>query len=280
MRKLCVLISLFLFVACSPTIYIEGDRGNDGHDDHEHKFTQHYKQSLFKISDHGLFSLEVVVKGGEWQVGSNVVDLIIHDQGDRDLTGAEVTVTPWMPLHGHGVSSPPKIMERGGGLYSLNDLNLTMSGPWELRVGVKSGRQVDTAVFIVAAGMNGQDHRHQFIEQPADLDFSTTLLSENGNFIVSYISDLGEIPLNKIHSWQLRVESKDGVPVSGAVIKVEGLMPEHGHGFPTNPIVSAELESSSYLVEGLRFNMPGWWNITFEIKAGDTVDSVKFNLRL
>ena len=36
-------------------------------------------------------------------------------------------------------------------------------------------------------------------------------------------------------------------------------MPEHGHGFPTVPEVTEYLGDGKYLVEGLKFSMPGWW---------------------
>ena len=40
------------------------------------------------------------------------------------------------------------------------------------------------------------------------------------------------------------------------------------------------MEDGKYLVEGLKFSMPGWWVVTFYIQAGDMTDHVSFNLLL
>jgi hypothetical protein len=85
---------------------------------HDEKYTRHYEDSMFKIADNGLFSVEMVIKGKEPVAGMNTADLIIHDREDNDATGAEITVTPWMPDMGHGVFEKPVVSEKGGGLGS------------------------------------------------------------------------------------------------------------------------------------------------------------------
>lgn len=115
---------------------------------------------------------------------------------------------------------------------------------------------------------------------PADLDFSATRLSDNGLFRATYTSDATPVPLNELHAWTLHIESADGAPVENAVIHVNGDMPEHGHGMPTTPQVTQELGNGDYRVEGMRFQMGGWWAITFDIEAGGQRDRVTFNLQL
>jgi hypothetical protein len=66
--------------------------------------------------------------------------------------------------------------------------------------------------------------------------------------------------------------------VTGARISVEGGMPEHGHGLPTMPLATAETSPGTYLVEGMKFNMPGWWTVGFDISEGGEPDRVTFNL--
>jgi hypothetical protein len=105
-------------------------------------------------------------------------------------------------------------------------------------------------------------------------------MSEKGLFKVSYENAEGAIPVNKIQTWKLRVETKNGDPVKGARITVNGDMPEHGHGLPTRPEVMKEPEAGIYLVEGLKFSMPGWWVISFSIRTAEADDSVIFNLVL
>jgi len=115
---------------------------------------------------------------------------------------------------------------------------------------------------------------------PTDLDTSTSLLSEGGLFRVSYSSDPTPQPLNQIHSWTIHVETADGQPVEGAEILVNGGMPQHGHGLPTSPQVTDDLGNGDYRVEGMKFQMLGWWEVKFSINANGQSDNVTFNLIL
>jgi hypothetical protein len=44
--------------------------------------------------------------------------------------------------------------------------------------------------------------------------------------------------------------------------------------------VTRSLGNGDYLVEGVKFHMPGWWVMDFEIQAGGKTDTVRFNLML
>lgn len=114
----------------------------------------------------------------------------------------------------------------------------------------------------------------------SDLDTSTEKLTENGSFNVSFKSELDPITIGSIHSWVLHIETADGQPVEGASIFVDGGMPEHGHGLPTAPEVTQDMGNGDYLVEGLKFQMGGWWEVKFRITAGEVEDNVTFNLVL
>jgi len=63
-------------------------------------------------------------------------------------------------------------------------------------------------------------------------------------------------------------------------IRVDGDMPEHGHGLPTRPRVTAYLGNGDYLVEGMKFQMTGWWYVEFDVSAGGTQDTVRFDFVL
>lgn len=112
------------------------------------------------------------------------------------------------------------------------------------------------------------------------LDFSTTRLSDNGWFRVSYASSENIVPVNQMHQWTLHVETADGELVEDATITVDGDMPEHGHGLPTHPQVTEYLGNGDYLVEGLKFQMGGWWVMDFTITANSQTDAVHFNMKL
>ena len=115
---------------------------------------------------------------------------------------------------------------------------------------------------------------------PSNLDLSTTRLSAHKLFKVSFTSTLNPVVIDRMHSWELKVETPDGQPVTGAQITIDGGMPRHGHGLPTEPAVTQELGDGRYLVGGMRFSMPGWWVVNFHIKAKDKEDTVTFNLLL
>jgi hypothetical protein len=111
-------------------------------------------------------------------------------------------------------------------------------------------------------------------------DYSTTRTSDAGLYIVSIVPDLDPVAINKIHSWTIHVEMADGTAVDDATITVGGGMPEHGHGLPTAPEVTENLGDGDYRVEGMKFQMPGWWEVKFNIDAEAGIDSVTFNLLL
>ena len=115
---------------------------------------------------------------------------------------------------------------------------------------------------------------------PTNLDMSTSHISDNGLFSVSWTSDPSSPPLNQIHTWTIHVETADGKPVEDAKITVDGGMPQHGHGLPTSPQVTQNLGNGDYLVEGMKFQMLGRWEVRFNITAGVQNDTITFNLTL
>jgi len=246
-------------------------------------YTKHYEQSLFKVTEKGLFSVEMIIKEKELKVGVNTLDIIVHDKNDKDVAGAIVTVTPWMPEMGHGVFEKPTVMERGGGLYSIENIILIMGGRWELRIKITKGDIEDTVTFDfpdvkISETASPEEHKAMYSLAPANVDTSTVRISAKKLFKASYASETVPIPVGRIITWKLNVETAEGAPVKNAAIAVSGDMPEHGHGLPTQPEVSKGAEDGNYIVQGLKFSMPGWWVITFIVKTQDMDDTVTFNL--
>ncbi len=271
LRKLIALSLMVVLAGCATS----------GSGPHKHdKFTKHYDKSLYEVTKKGMFGVEMVVKEHVLKTGVNSLDLIIHDINDKDVVGAEITVTPWMPEMGHGVFDKPLITEKGGGLYTVENIILVMSGHWELRVNIKNYWNEDSVVFDFPDVKVDRGHEHKITQAPADLNLGVKNLSENKIFSVSYMSSREPVPINKIHMWELTVETPDGSPVTGAVISLDGDMPEHGHGLPTQPEVTDDLGNGKYMVEGIKFSMPGWWVMKFNIQSGDREDNVTFNLLL
>jgi hypothetical protein len=111
-------------------------------------------------------------------------------------------------------------------------------------------------------------------------EYATERLSNAGAFRVSYQPESAPVPIRKLHAWTLHVARPDGAPVADAQIEVDGDMPQHLHGLPTRPRMTRYLGDGKYLVEGIKFQMGGWWVMDFHITAGGRKDTVRFHLQL
>jgi hypothetical protein len=112
---------------------------------------------------------------------------------------------------------------------------------------------------------------------PTGLDLSPQRLTAHNTYIVETHPAAGHAPINKIHTWEVRVTLRSGQPVDGARIAVDGGMPQHGHGLPTQPRVTRALGNGRYLMEGVKFSMTGWWEIKLKIDGAQGSDNVTFN---
>jgi hypothetical protein len=133
-------------------------------------------------------------------------------------------------------------------------------------------------VALIAAG--GMMAMHGSSAPPADLDLSRSKPSEKDVFLVSVEPEAGSFRQGELHSWVLTVKKPDGTPVEDASIAVDGGMPDHNHGLPTSPQVTANLGEGRYRVEGVKFNMGGWWVLRFAISSPSGADKAAFNLTL
>lgn len=104
--------------------------------------------------------------------------------------------------------------------------------------------------------------------------------SDDGHFTVSFESELQPLAINKIHSWILHIVDSNGETISNAQLVVSGGMPQHNHGLPTSPAVTAALEDGDYKLEGMRFHMRGYWEIRVSIDTGTERDEVTIALTL
>ena len=114
----------------------------------------------------------------------------------------------------------------------------------------------------------------------AGADLARTATTEKGLFRVVYEPALDPPPLHTIHDWILTVTDADGAAVDGANVLIDGDMPEHQHGLPTKPEVTESLGDGRYRVEGMKFSMPGFWQITVFVQAGGRYDQATFDLTL
>lgn len=90
----------------------------------------------------------------------------------------------------------------------------------------------------------------------------------------------GPLEINRMHSWILHIEDENGKTVEGAVVDVEGGMPEHDHGLPTKPRVTKELGDGDYRLDGVRFHMSGYWEVIVTITTETGTSAVTVPLQL
>jgi hypothetical protein len=134
--------------------------------------------------------------------------------------------------------------------------------------------------LLLAAGAAGAGNPFTFQRPPASpAEYAAERLSAQGGYRVSYRAD-GGVPIGRLHAWTLHVARADGTPVTDAAIAVDGDMPQHLHGLPTRPRVTRHLGNGDYLLEGVKFQMGGWWVMDFDITAGGRTERVRFNLDL
>ena len=115
-------------------------------------------------------------------------------------------------------------------------------------------------------------------QPPEELDLARDKPTASQLYRVSIQPELDPPATGTLHNWIVTVVQPNGEPVTDAKISVDGGMPQHGHGLPTAPQVTKHLGEGRYLVEGVRFNMGGWWELKFTVDAAAGSDNVTFNL--
>ncbi len=131
--------------------------------------------------------------------------------------------------------------------------------------------------LLLAAGAAGAAW---MMRVPADLDLSLRRATEAGLYVVEIAPETEPVTVGPMHSWTVTVQGAGGTPLEEARITVDGGMPQHGHSLPTSPAVTQALRDGQYLIEGMKFNMPGWWEIDLAIEGPAGADTVTFNLVL
>ena len=105
-------------------------------------------------------------------------------------------------------------------------------------------------------------------------------LRTNQNSTLEIFSQLDPLKINSIHSWELLLNTADGLPIRGAQVSVFGGMPDHDHGLPTAPVVTGEIAPGRYLLEGMRFHMPGRWLLTIAVVSDQNSQSATLEFQL
>lgn len=103
--------------------------------------------ALDRMTENRLYRVEMTIPEAGFSVGINSFALKVRKADGIPVTGAEVTVTPWMPGMRHGVAVDPEIRENGAGIYQAEQVGFSMPGHWQLRVSIAHEGSQDMVVF-------------------------------------------------------------------------------------------------------------------------------------
>lgn len=118
-----------------------------------------------------------------------------------------------------------------------------------------------------------------FMSAPDGLDLARSKATFNGLYMIAIEPEAEPLRQGPLHAWIVSVSTPDGQPVVDARLGVDGGMPQHGHGLPTRPEAS-DIGDGRYRVEGMRFNMGGWWVLKLAVEGPAGNDEAEFNLVL
>jgi hypothetical protein len=141
------------------------------------------------------------------------------------------------------------------------------------------------AVIIAAATLTACSHAMMTIhgtgaKRPAAGDFGLGPRPSVGGRYIALLEPFQPLRPRRMQTVRVRLHDATGHAVDDAQISIDGGMPQHGHGLPTRPLVTRCLGDGIYEIEGVRFNMSGWWEFTLVIASSRGGDIVTFNLDL
>ena len=109
--------------------------------------TQAIGDSLSQVSTKGLFKVEMSILGKNLRVGKNNAEILVRDKDGKEVKGARVTVLPFIFQHGESTLVKPKVTEKAGGRYSIEDIYFENQGHWVLKITIGKDGQEDSVTF-------------------------------------------------------------------------------------------------------------------------------------
>ena len=132
--------------------------------------------------------------------------------------------------------------------------------------------------WLVASADDG------FTARAAPVTPSVALLSDipshNRVYRASMTPSPDPIELNRSLTLTVEIRTAADAPVDGALLALESWMPDNESASVVRPRAIASLGGGLYRIEGLHFDVRGWWNLRLQIAAAGMTDSLAFNLVL
>lgn len=105
-----------------------------------------------------------------------------------------------------------------------------------------------------------------FANCPLDLGRGAGWVVFSDHYMLAFRSDPPQIELGEPFALLLNVCTKSGEPAE--LVAVDAQMPDHRHAMNYRASIVAG-QDGRYRAEGLVFHMPGRWELTFDVRAGE-----------
>ena len=143
------LISGLIGIVLVSTLPTYSAEANGKHEAGEKRlFTKHFQETLFDITEHAAFSLEIILDEKEHEIGKDVIGIVVHNEKDSDVAGAKLTIVHKNLETGEPAPGTITITDKGNGLYIISGLDLEREGRWELAITVRKDGTEDRVKFI------------------------------------------------------------------------------------------------------------------------------------
>src|SRR6478672_1798214 len=141
------------------------------------------------------------------------------------------------------------------------------------------------AALAAAISMTACSHAMMMIhgtgaKRPAAGEFGLGPRTSAQGRYVATLESARPLRPRQMQTVRVTVRDAEGRAIDEAQISIDGGMPQHGHGLPTRPRVTRTLGDGIFEIEGVRFNMGGWWEFKLTIAGSRGADTVTFNLAL
>ncbi len=103
--------------------------------------------------------------------------------------------------------------------------------------------------------------------------FEQSVISEHGFYTIEFSNHLDHLPLRQMHTWQVKILDENGNDFIPGNISINGGMPSHGHGLPSEPKFTRYLGNGKLQLEGVLFNMAGAWELRVTLTGPKGLDT-------
>jgi hypothetical protein len=150
--------------------------------------------------------------------------------------------------------------------------------------GKTAARRAALLLVVTAAAVSlaasSRDMDGAGARRPAATEFGLGPRTSTHGRYVATLEPGGRLRPRQMQKVRVTILDSEGRAIDDAAVAIDGGMPQHGHGLPTRPRVTRNLGGGAYEIEGVRFNMGGWWEFRLAITATAGADTVTFNLDL